>query len=106
MFTRMQEMWVYSPPKKKIKSPKTPGKKIKKKERKKSMGWQPTHACTTLKIIDSHCMLLALEAFLSLVECNHHQVQIVVKMSGICKEILGMNINLSTHASICVIKNY
>lgn len=62
------------------------------------------HVWTTLKIIDSHRMFLIWEAFLSLVECNHHPVQIVVKPSGICKEILGMNINLPTYASNCVIQ--
>lgn len=47
-------------------------------------------------------MLSALKASLSLVECNHRQVQKTAMTSGTCKEKLEMHIFPPICALICI----
>lgn len=48
------------------------------------------------------CKLPAMEAFLFLIEYNHQQAQITVKMSGTCKGKHESHIYPPTYASICI----
>ena len=52
--------------------------------------------------INLQSTLSELEPFLSVLECNRHQVQIVAMLYGTCKETLEMHINHSIYALVCV----
>ena len=50
---------------------------------------------------NSQCNLSALEAFVSLVECNHHQVHTAGTNTGFCKEKIEICTNPPIYASSC-----
>jgi hypothetical protein len=64
----------------------------------------PTHIIsisTQLNMKNSQCNLSASKAFVSLVECNHHQVHTPGKNIGFCKEKIEICINPPIYASSC-----
>lgn len=56
---------------------------------------------TQLNMKNSQCNLSALEAFVSLVECNHHQVHTAGTNTGFCKEKIEICTNPPIYASSC-----
>lgn len=57
---------------------------------------------TRLDSRNSRSKLSELEASLSVLECNHHQVQIVAMLYGTCKGTLEMHIYPPIYALVCM----